>query len=55
MVSDLDINIETPTSKTQRKKPVIEINNNNEEDDLKVKLEKNILAFFERNKKKKFK
>ena len=52
MVSDLDINIETPTSKTQRKKPVIEINNNNEEDDLKVKLEKNILAFFERNKKK---
>ena len=52
MVSDLDITIETPTSKTQRKKPVIEINNNNEEDDLKVKLEKNILAFFERNKKK---
>ena len=52
MVSDLDITIETPTSKTQRKKPVIQINNNNEEDDLKVKLEKNILAFFERNKKK---
>ena len=52
MVSDLDISLETPTSKTQRKRPNLLINNNKENDDFKKKLERNLLNYFEKNKTK---
>jgi hypothetical protein len=49
MVSDLDISIETPTSKTQRKNPQIIIHNNKDDDDFKKELKKNLIAFLEKN------
>ena len=52
MVSDLDISLETPTSKTQRKRPNLLINNNKDNDDFKKKLERNLLNYFEKNKTK---